>query len=247
MVAPTMRPVDTGAAAPGRATTSGFVARFDRIERAVHWTNATLFLFLLATGLTLYGFPGTGWIGQRRVVKDLHVYIGLLMPLPILLGIATRFGRQLREDLRRISQWTADDRNWFRRARRKTARLGKFNPGQKLNAAFIGASIIVMPGTGAIMRWGTHSTSLSLRQGATFAHDWFAFGLLAAIVGHIVLAVSDRAGLRGMVRGNVTREWAEHERPRWFAEVEAIARTDADAFLGTAPSEIGSTAPVVRS
>ena len=30
------------------------VVRFDRAERWLHWTNATLFLVLLATGMTLY-------------------------------------------------------------------------------------------------------------------------------------------------------------------------------------------------
>jgi formate dehydrogenase subunit gamma len=202
------------------------IARFDGVQRAVHWTNATLFLVLLASGLTLRGFPGTGWIGNRRVLRDVHVYVGLLLPLPILLGVATRAGRQLREDLHRISQWTIDDRRWWRASTRPKSRLGKFNPGQKVNAAFIGASIIVMPVTGIVMRWSQHSFSDSVRQGATFGHDWFAYALLAAIIGHIALSLRDGDALRGMVRGNVRRAWAAEHRPRWYAEVEraAVAR-----------------------
>ena len=71
------------------------VRRFDRTERVVHWCNATLFLILLATGFSLYAGPLSELVGRRRLVKDIHVYAGLALPIPILLGIALRSGRQL--------------------------------------------------------------------------------------------------------------------------------------------------------
>jgi formate dehydrogenase subunit gamma len=192
--------------------------RFDRVERVVHWVTATLMLTLLATGFSLYVGPLSTLVGRRNFVRTVHVYSGLLLPLPVLLAIAMRAGAELRGDLGRLNRWTRDDRAWWRRGRRATARLGKFNPGQKLNATFIGAAMVVMLMTGSIMRW-FEPFSDSWRQGATFVHDWFAIGLLFAIAGHILLAFRDPDALNGMVRGSVKAHWARRYRPRWFEEV----------------------------
>ncbi len=202
------------------------MARFDRVERAVHWTNGLLFLVLLGTGFTLYGAPGTGWVGNRLSIKEIHTWVGYAMPIPILLGIATHAGKQLRSDLHRFSRWTADDRRWWRRSTKPQARIGKFNPGQKLNAAFIGACIIVMPVTGTFLRFPT-VFALHWRSGADFTHRWFAFALLLVTFGHILIALSRPASLRGMVTGRVPRAWARHEHPRWYAEVTALETIDA--------------------
>ena len=197
------------------------LGRFDRVERAVHWTNATLFLVVLVTGFTLFGFPGLEWIGRRGLVKNIHVWLGYFLPVPVLVGLALGpFARQLRDDLHRLGRWTRDDHRWWSRRARPGVALGKFNPGQKLNTAFIGATLIVMPATGLMLRF-PDPFSNTLRRGATAMHDWFAFGLLVAIVGHILFALADRQALRGMVRGVVSASLARRERPRWYAEMTA--------------------------
>jgi len=193
--------------------------RFDRVERLVHWVTAILMLTLLATGFSLYVGPLSTLIGRRNVVRTLHVYSGLLLPVPVLLAIVMRAGAELRADLGRLNRWSRDDRAWWRRRRRAAARLGKFNPGQKLNATFIGAAMVVMLMTGSIMRW-FEPFSDSWRQGATFVHDWFAIGLLFAIAGHILLAFRDPDALNGMVRGAVKASWAKRYRPRWEQEMQ---------------------------
>lgn len=194
------------------------VPRFDRIERVVHWVTATLMLILLITGFSLYAGPLSTLVGRRQLVRTIHVYSGLLLPIPVLLAIAMRAGGELRRDLGRLNRWTSDDRAWWSRKRRTGAKLGKFNPGQKLNATFIGAAIVVMLMSGSIMHWfGPFSDSW--RQGATFVHDWFAIGLLFAIAGHILLAFRDPDALNGMRRGWVDARWARQHRPRWFEEV----------------------------
>ena len=194
--------------------------RFDRVERAVHWLSAALFLVLLATGLTLYGFPGTQWVGRRLLLKNMHVVSGALLPIPLLAGIATRAGRQLRTDLHRVARWTADDRRWWSRGNRHRVALGKFNPGQKLNTAFVGASLIVMSATGWMLRF-PDPFSNSLRRGATAIHDWFAFALLVTAIGHVALAWADKDALRSMVHGRVSAAWARVHAPRWYAERRA--------------------------
>jgi formate dehydrogenase subunit gamma len=207
--------------------------RFDRVERIAHWGTATLVLVLFFTGFSLYAGPLSDLVGRRLLVKTIHVYAGLLLPVPVLVSVAPRAGAQLRADLGRLNRWSAADRAWWSRKKRAHAELGKFNPGQKLNASFIGAAIVVMLMSGAIMRW-YEPFSDSWRQGATFVHDWFAIGLLFAIIGHIALALRDADAMNGIVRGWVSADWARRNRPRWYAEVsDASVVGDALGNAGT--------------
>jgi formate dehydrogenase subunit gamma len=212
--------------APVEADLDVDLTRFDVAERVVHWINAALFGVLLATAAALYIAPISAAVGEREVVKTIHVYAGLALPIPLLLGLAGRWGRGLRSDLRRLNRWIPDDRRWlagklrrrnFPYRARHEIRLGKFNPGQKLNAAFTGGAIVVMLATGSIMRW-YKPWPLSWRTGATFVHDWVATLLAIAIAGHIYLAVSDSEALRAMLRGRISRRWAAGHAPRWLEE-----------------------------
>ena len=86
------------------------LSRFDVIERAVHWVNAALFAVLLATASALYIPSVSAWVGRREMVKALHVYSGLALPVPLLLSAAGPWGRRLRRDLARVNRWSADRR-----------------------------------------------------------------------------------------------------------------------------------------
>jgi formate dehydrogenase subunit gamma len=150
-------------------------------------------------------------------VRTIHVYSGLALPVPILVGLVGWWGRRLRSDLGRLNRWSPDDRKWFRSASRPSARLGKFNPGQKLNATFLAAAIPLMLGTGVMLKWFS-LVPLDIRVGATFVHDWTALLIWLAVTGHVLFALRDPIALRGMWRGNVTARWARTERPRWYEE-----------------------------
>ncbi len=200
------------------------ILRFDRVERAVHWTTASLFLVLMLTGAALYAGPISTVVGRRDLVRTVHVVAGLALPVPIIVGLLGRWGRRLRADLGRLNRWSTDDRRWLRRSTRPSARLAKFNPGQKLNAAFLGAAIVVMLATGSIMKW-FEPFPLDWRTGATFVHDWLALGVWIAVVAHIVFAFRDPDALRGMARGSVSAWWARTKRPRWY-EDETGRRAD---------------------
>jgi len=202
------------------------VLRFDRVERAVHWVNAALFLILIVTGAALYFTPLIALVGRRRLIEQVHLYAGLSLPLPLLVGVAGSWGRGLRRDVNRINGWTEADLQWLRglvdtaSGRRQTAlrpQLGKFNAGQKLNAAFVAGGGLVMLGTGALLHWYV-PFPLSWRAGATFVHNWLAVTLVIVIVGHITLAVADREALRAMLGGRVSRAWAARHAPAWLDE-----------------------------
>jgi formate dehydrogenase subunit gamma len=202
--------------------------RFDRTERVVHWTNATIVLVLIATG-ALLKFPGfEGLVGRRLLLKNIHVYVGFFILVPIIVGIALPAGRQLRRDLGRLNRWDDEDRKWWRRDTKSKAKLGKFNPGQKLNAAFVGASLVVMLATGLIMKFPDRFPN-SIRTGSEFVHDATFLVLTIVIIGHIMFAFRDPDSLRAMLKGWVPEAWAKRERSRWWAELDSAYSASADA------------------
>ncbi len=194
------------------------ILRFDRVERAVHWVNATLFGILMLTGAALYAGPISALVGNREAVRFLHVYSGLLLPVPLLLGVLGRHGARLRADFGRLNRWSRDDARWFRRRQRSQVVLGKFNPGQKLNAALIAGTIVVMLGTGSIMKW-FDMFPLDWRTGATFVHDWFALLVWVLVLGHIAFALRDGDALDSMLGGTVPAAWARKQAPLWYEEL----------------------------
>jgi formate dehydrogenase subunit gamma len=220
-----------------RAATEPPIQRFDRRARVVHWVNASLFAVLMLTGAALYAGPISTLVGNRELVRNVHVYGGLLLPLPIALAVLGRRGARLRDDLRRLNRWRPGEARWFRKQRRATVRLGKFNPGQKLNAAFTAGAGLVMLATGSIMHW-FDAFPLDWRTGATFAHDWFALGIWIAVVGHIVFAVRDGDALDAMmVSGRVPSSWALREAPGWYDELHATTPTSAPTPTSTPSPE----------
>ncbi len=222
------------------------LVRFDRFERAAHWANATLFLVLIGTGAILYIGQLSILVGRRVLIDDIHVYCGLALPVPLLISLAGSWGKELRADLSRFNRWTADDRRWLRLSfspgpERKTGRAqlstGKFNAGQKLNAVFIGAAIVIMLATGVVMYWFS-PWPLSWRTGATFVHEWLAIAVFVVVLGHITYALLNPAALRSMFKGTISRRWAQRHAPAWVAEIDSAAqaaKTGKKAAAGAAP------------
>jgi formate dehydrogenase subunit gamma len=194
------------------------ITRFDRVERAAHWVNAALFGIVMLTGAVLYIGQLSVLVGNRATVRFIHVYAGLAIPVAFLVAYFPRWGAMLRRDFSRINRWTEDDKRWLRTfGRDKDVRLGKFNAGQKLNAAFVVGATVVMVATGAIMKW-FEPFPVDVRTGATFVHDWFAFFIWIAVLGHIWFAFKDPEALKAMWRGAVSARWARTHRPRWYEE-----------------------------
>jgi formate dehydrogenase subunit gamma len=194
--------------------------RFTLAERAVHWVTAVLTLACIATAAILYNGSLAVMFGHRRLVQDIHVYCGFALPAPMLLGLRAR---AYRIDGRRLNRFTKADWRWLRSRTRRDGRIpvGKFNAGQKLNAALSAGSIGVLFGTGLLMYF-TGWARLAWRTGATFVHDWVALALGIVVIGHITYAFRDAESRRGMRTGRVGVGWAEDEHATWAREAALI-------------------------
>jgi formate dehydrogenase subunit gamma len=204
------------------------VVRFAPSSRAVHRATAVLGIVCLATAAALYLEPVAELVGRRALVVDLHVWSGLALPVPALLGVLSR---ATRADFRLLNRFTRADREWLRRRDRRRAGLpvGKFNAGQKLNASLSASGGLVLLGTGIVLAYGRH-WPLDLRIGATFVHDWTAFAFLLLVAGHVYLASHDEDARRGMRTGSVPVGWALHQHPAWAAGLLGVKIGEAGAM-----------------
>ncbi|GES33165.1 cytochrome b/b6 domain-containing protein [Streptomyces angustmyceticus] len=203
-------------ARPAPAAPRPRVRRFTPAEHRVHRATATLMAVCVLTAGCLYLPFLAELVGRRALVVTLHEWSGLLLPVPLLLGLGSR---ALRADLTRLNRYGPHDRQWLRAAlRRRGGRpAGKFNAGQKLYAAWIAGAVLVMLGTGLLM-WFPHLAPLLWRTGATFVHDWLALAVVLVISGHVWRAYGDPESRRGLRTGTVDARWARREHPLWVPE-----------------------------
>jgi formate dehydrogenase subunit gamma len=198
------------------------VRRFDLTTRLVHWSIALLTFGLLVTGTILYVGQLEAAVGRRAQLASIHVWCGLLLPVPLLVGAVLRHaGAGLRADLHELSWWSAADKRWLRRSTRR-APDGKFNGGQKLATALFGGLLLAQLVTGAVMHWNRPFPD-DWRTGATFVHDWGYLALAVLVLGHIGRSLREPDLLNSMVVGSVPTSWAKRERPGW-AERESANR-----------------------
>jgi formate dehydrogenase subunit gamma len=197
----------------------------------VHWSTAALLGICILTAFILYFPPLEEAIGRRRLVELIHTYSGFALPAPILLGWLSR---AFRLDLRRLNRFSPQDWDWLRSRDRRSGRVvvGKFNAGQKLNAAFTVGVILVMLGSGIMLFW-PGPWPLSLRIGATFTHDWIAVAIFVVVVGHMLYALRDPDAFRGMRTGEVPRSWAKRHYAGWLAEQDDGETSAVSAVIAT--------------
>jgi formate dehydrogenase subunit gamma len=194
------------------------ILRFDRVERAAHWANALLFAILMATALPLYFVQVESLVGRRELIAQIHTWSGVALPVPLIVSLAGPWGARLRRDVQRFNLWTTEEIHWLRSlGRQGLSHPDKFNPGQKANALFTAGAIVVMLGSGSILKW-FRFFPLDWRTGATLVHDVLATAVFLVVFGHVLFALTHPASLRSMFTGWVTEAWARRHAPDWLAE-----------------------------
>ena len=196
------------------ATEPRRLARFGRTERTFHWVHAAAFLVLLGTGLCLYLPTLAELVGRRPLLKTIHVYTAVAWAIALVAVVVVGDRAALRRTAREIDVFDRDDREWLRR---RPAPQGRFNAGQKLNAALTAAFAVLFAVTGTLLWLGERDTRFRFAQ-TILIHDWLTDVSLVLFLGHLYLAVihpSTRHALNGMTRGWVDAEWAERHHSKW--------------------------------
>ena len=196
-----------------------YVRRFSRTERAVHWVHASAFLVLLGSGLVLYLPSLATEIGRRPLVKDVHLFTALAWAIALLAVVALGDRRGLRATTRELDVFDADDRRWLLG---RHVRQGRFNAGQKLNAALTAAFAVLLAVSGVLLWLGERDTRFRL-DSTIVRHDVVAYLSVALLAGHLYLAVihpSTRHALRGMTVGTVREDWAREHHAKWPTDAQ---------------------------
>jgi len=183
----------------------------------VHWVHATAFTILLASGLALYLPSLAEAVGRRPLLKEIHLYTALAWAIALLLVVALGDRRGLRRTLRELDLFDEDDRLWLRRVPRPQ---GRFNAGQKLNAALTASFAVLFSVSGFLLWLGERDTRFRFAS-TILLHDGLMYASLALLLGHLYLAVlypATRHSLRGMTLGSVRRDWALRHHAKWIDE-----------------------------
>lgn len=192
--------------------------RFGRTERALHWAHAAAFFGMVATGLALY-LPGLSTVvGDRPLVKAVHLAVACAWMLALLVVALAGNRRALMRSAREIDRFDADDRAWLRHGGRG-APQGRFNAGQKLHAIVQAVFALLFVVSGTLLWLGERNTTFRL-SGTITLHDLTSVAAVSLVLGHLWMALvwpATRPALRGMVRGAVRVDWAEEHHAKWAA------------------------------
>ncbi|HEY2353596.1 MAG TPA: cytochrome b/b6 domain-containing protein [Gaiellaceae bacterium] len=195
---------------------AGYVRRFSPVERLLHWVNALGFFFLLATGLILYLPSLSILVARRQLIQSMHFWAGVGWLAALAIVVALGFRRLLRT-ARELESFDGDDLRWLRGGK---APQGKFNAGQKINAALTAAFTLLFGLSGLLLWFGEHDTRLRFAS-TVILHDGLMYVSLSLLVGHLDLALihpTTRHALRGMTVGTVSEEWAHRHHGKWKPE-----------------------------
>jgi formate dehydrogenase subunit gamma len=190
------------------------VKRFTVSERAVHWLTALAFFSLLISGLVV-GRSGT----FHDVMYAWHLASAGVLLFGVALIVVAGNRRAVRATAHELSNLDVEDREWLGAI---GARLlsdapeppaARFNAGQKVNFILVCIMLVVLYITGVdTIIAGTHHNLIF------GGHKLATIALGVLVAGHLYMALINRAtrpALRGMVTGEVDRDWAEKHYPRW--------------------------------
>jgi formate dehydrogenase subunit gamma len=204
------------------AIDAAWIPRFSRTERSLHWVHASAFFVLLGSGLVLYLPSLSQLVGRRPLVKDIHVYTAVAWLAAIALVVLLGDRRGLRRTLRELDRFDEDDRLWLRRI---NVPQGRFNAGQKLNAALTASFAVLFAVSGFLLWYGERDNRFRFAS-TIVLHDGLALVSIVLVAGHLYLALihpATRHALHGMTTGSVRRDWARQHHRKWV-EGAAVER-----------------------
>ena len=221
----------------GEAGTSPGVVRNTRPTR---WLHASVYLTTMLAGVTGIGLWGEGvprvadLLGGHTATASLHRWAGYAVAVPPIVALLLR-PRAVGRFLDAIVQVDAADLAWWRRfplfllapGRWPLPRhRGHFDPGQRVMAWALVATLAVVVVSGALMIVAVDA--LGPRYGLVLrTHTVSSVALGAFVVGHLVVSTGIPKGYRGVWRamhapgrGRVPRHLAHRLWPAWLERQE---------------------------
>jgi formate dehydrogenase subunit gamma len=224
------------------ARTGRKVERWKRLDRAIHWYVASLFIILGLTGLMLlYAkwflqpiLPGGVWAAFMTASKNIHNYLGPLFALGLLAMIIKWMHHN----------WlTLVDLKWFAKGGGLVGKghpsAGYLNGGEKAwfwLVTFVGLTVVV---SGLIVDFPNFGQSRETMQTTLLIHSIAALILMAASFGHIYIGTAGTEGaFEGMKTGYVDEAWAKQHHDLWYEEVkdQAIGEAELQALKTGEPA-----------
>ena len=198
--------------------------RYTSYERMIHWSMATIFLFLAITGLiVLFGRPLLiPLIGKEAfsvlatLSKDGHNLVGPLF----LLALVLVFFQFVRRNI-----YQKGDLSWLLRGGgvigTKHVPSNFFNMGEKTMfwlLVFVGGLIGV---SGLVLYFPNFGQGREIMALAHVAHAVGAVAMVAVIIGHIYIGTVGMEGaIEGMKTGYCDLNWAKEHHDLWARKAE---------------------------
>ena len=201
----------------------GTILRYKLVQRIGHWLNALAFLALLSTGLFLFFWPLSPLAGvPSRLIHRVAAIVLFLGPIIYFLADRQDFLHLLKASF----TYTRDDLVWFIKApfyffgvAKGLPPQGEINAGQRVHHALTIIFYNLIGGSGVLMWFGAGHVPGQVFLGALIVHDVSMVVLTVLMIGHVYFTFVYGA-LDGMLKGTVTRLYAQVEHPRWLQELE---------------------------
>jgi len=213
---------------PHSATGEDRIQRYRYVERLCHWITAFAYVYCLSTGLAFYS-PYLFWIavvlGGGPTARFWHPILGLCFVVA-----AMWMHRLWRSDM----SITPEDRAWVDKVKYYVVNQDelvppqwRFNAGQKQFywAMFYGAIVLAL--TGVAMWWPEYVPRglFWIRPVVAILHCIGALVTIGAFMIHVYMSLfTVPGGLRAMVTGFVSRDWARTHHRLWYEKVAGKPR-----------------------
>ena len=228
-----------------------YLHRFRDVDRILHWSVATVFIFLAITGLILFGgrlvlIPVVGESAFGALASASKEGHNLFGPL-FILGIFGLFIRFISKNFlaRGDIGWLFKGGGFFG-GKHPTA--GFFNMGEKIWFWAVIMIGLLISATGLILEFPFFGQTRTIMALSLVLHGVGAVLLIGGAFGHIYVGTAGMKGsINSMTTGYVDLNWARQHHDRWAADCEAkgevlseseFARSQGQSTLGEVPEPV---------
>ena len=200
------------------------VVRYSLRERVMHWLVGFTYLYLLISGLAFYA-PQLYWLatilGGGPVARFYHPWIGLVFTIAMVwMDVTWRVDMRITETDRR---WTKEVRKYIENRDEEVPPSDRFNAGQKQFYWVMLVSTIFLLLSGLVMWYPEYVpwNLRGLRSVAIYIHEIAALVTIGAFIIHVYMGVfMVPGGMKAIVQGYVSPQWARSHHRLWFNRVQ---------------------------